>query len=319
MKHPQAVFVQLSTRCNARCVNCPYPFTYGRRDRHESMSDEVWNAIICDLADGQYAGQIGMYLHFEPLLEPKLFERIRDVNERTSAFVVVSTNGSLLTDDAISRLVAAKPRLVHVNINSGDKRQYEEMTGLQFGRTIDRARRFIERASGEVTVEINCPVMEGTDTESLRALFSDVTVNTEFWANSRGGLVAQLNYETPTVHRSRFHLAHSCVQPLVNLNILHDGSYVLCCMDWAHESKADLPNVLENPPLATYNSDYFVEILREFDRGDYSAYGMCQACSKEMGFGPATIPDKRTDSEAGGAGPSGTTCGEGTPTGEATC
>ena len=227
---------------------------------------------------------MGLYLHFEPLLEPTLFDKIREVNERTEAFVVLSTNGSLLTPERSRELVAAGPRQVHININSGDAGQYESMTGLDFARTIANSQEFVRQAEGKVSVEINCPVMQDTDTDSLRALFPHTKVNIEYWANSRGGLIEELHTETTRAQQSRFRLDDYCTQPQVNLNILQDGRYLLCCMDWAQESAADLPTVFDLPPIAAYNSAYFADRLREFKAGDYSKYRMCQACSKELGF-----------------------------------
>jgi hypothetical protein len=255
------------------------------------MPHVIWDLIVTDLARSRFTGQVGLYLHFEPLLEPSLFDKIRDVNERTKAFVMLSTNGVLLDDARVDALLASPPKQVHVNINSGDPEQYEEMTGLPLSLTVTNTRRFIERARDHMTIEINCPVMRETDVDSLLRLFPDVKVNVEFWANSRGGLIKGLHHDNLREQASRFRLEAHCTQPLVNLNILHDGSYLLCCQDWSHESRADLPRVQDVLPIDAYNSEYFGERMAEFARGDYSRYRMCQYCATELGFSP--ISDSR--------------------------
>lgn len=97
-KHPGAIFIQLTTACNARRINCPHFFTYGSKGYHTKgiMTDDVWNKIIRDIQTMGYRNQVGLYLHHEPLLSKTLFKKIKQVNEKTEAFVDISTNGFLL-------------------------------------------------------------------------------------------------------------------------------------------------------------------------------------------------------------------------------
>ena len=178
-------------------------------------------------------------------------------------------------------LLDALPRIVHININSADKRQYESMTGLDFETTVNNAKRFIAEAGGRIQVEINCPVLPEVDIEKLIDSFPGVKVNAENWANSRGGLLEGI---TSKGHDSRFKLSDYCLQPEQNFNILFDGSVVLCCLDWAHESKMDFPNIMDSSILEIYSSDIMQSILHGFKNGHYGRYKMCRQCSEEMGF-----------------------------------
>jgi hypothetical protein len=229
----------------------------------------------------EFSGQVGLYLHHEPLLEKSLFEKIREINTRTAAHVVLSTNGSLLGGRNRRELIAAGPRVVHVNIDSADKEQYEEMMGLPFERTIARTKLFIGEAASRVRVEINCPVMPGVDTAKLAALFPGEQVNTESWANSRGGLLEGISSRGKG---SNFKVSAHCVQPEQNFSILHDGSVLLCCNDWAHESRGDFPNVLDRSILEIYGGPTMKMIMREFRGAEYGRYRMCAICATEMGF-----------------------------------
>ena len=190
-KHPSAIFVQLTTACNAKCINCPHPSMYGPRGHNPKgvMTDEIWDKIIGDIQAMGYRNQVGLYLHHEPLLERTLFDKLWQINEETEAFVVISTNGSLLNEKNRKALIASRPRIVHININSAEKDQYEKMTGLSFETTSRQAKHFIAEAAGKVHVEINCPVLPEVDIEKLIGLFPGVQVNADFWANSRGGLL----------------------------------------------------------------------------------------------------------------------------------
>lgn len=278
--HPEAIFIQLLTHCNAECINCPFEFTYNSIHPNGRMTDQTWEKILNDIIEMEFQGQVGFYLHHEPLIDKTLFDKIKDVNEKTKAHVVLSTNGQLLTEDKINKLIESKPRKVHLNINSGNKEEYESsMKGLKYETTINNCKNFIEKANGLIKIEINCPVIDGFDVASLENLFPNVKVNLDYWANSRGGLLPDFYKEKKG---SRFKVDNYCKQPTQNFNILHDGSVIACCMDWMHETKKDFFNVNDFRIIEIYHKINKLE--ESFRKGDYTKYKMCDACSKEMGF-----------------------------------
>lgn len=277
--HPEAIFIQLNTYCNATCINCPHIFTYKEIHEKGSMSEKTWHKILSDLIEMDFRGQVGFYLHHEPLIDVTLYDKIREVNSRTNAYVVISTNGSLLSEGNRKKLINAKPHKVHININSGIEEEYEKSMGLNFKNTIKNAQNFIQEAKGLVEIEINCPVMEGYDVKSLEKLFPSVKVNLDYYANSRGGLLPDLFGK---VKGSHFKVDDYCVQPSKNFNILFDGSVIVCCIDWMHESKKEYGNVNDSSIIELYLK--VRELEEKFKKGDYSKYKMCEFCSTEMGF-----------------------------------
>ena len=283
MRHPEAIFVQLTTGCNAKCISCPHPFTYGKSGGHKSgnMSEDTWARLLRQIIDAGYQGQVGLYLHHEPLMVKALEQRIRDVNRHTNAFVVLSTNGALLDKDRRRRLIDAGPRTVHINISSADPAQYEAIMKLPFEPTRQNTLAFIREARGFVNVEINVPLLPGVDAGLFREVFPGVKINSEFWANSRGGLLENVSAQE---HGSRFKLGGFCKQPTQNFNVLYDGSVILCCQDWAHETKQDFPNIRDQNLFDTYRSALMQKIRREFRNGNYTRYRACDKCADEMGF-----------------------------------
>lgn len=283
-KHPQAIFVQLATSCNAECVGCPHRFTYGREGKHAkgAMSDEVWHELLDQIARARYCKQIGLYLHHEPLTVASLCQKVREVNERTVAFTIISTNAALLDDERCRSLIDAQPRQVHINICSADHEQYKAaMPGLDYNIVFRNTRRFIEAAYGKIVVEINCPRVEGVDVRELVRAFPGVRINAQYWANSRGGLLSNVS---AAGHGTRFKLGRHCVQPTVNFNVLWDGGVILCCQDWAHKSKPDFPTIMEQDLFETYDGALMNRIQEEFSVRDYRRYQMCRKCAVEMDF-----------------------------------
>lgn len=233
-----------------------------------------------------FTGQVGFYLHHEPLIDNTLYDKIRDINNKTKAFVVLSTNGALLNEVNIEKLISARPQKVHININSGDKDEYENSMKLEFDQTIANARNFINKAKDKIEIEINCPVIEGFNVQTLRDIFPDVKVNLDYWANSRGGLLPAFYHEDKG---SRFKVENYCRQPSINFNILYDGSVIACCIDWLHESKKGFPNINDVGILGAYRE--VIKLEEKFRHADYSKYEMCKTCSKEMGFSQIPCSD----------------------------
>lgn len=279
-KHPEAIFIQLHTYCNASCINCPHPFTYKTIHPKGRMNDSTWIKILNDLIQMDYQGQVGFYLHHEPLLDNSLFDKIKDINTKTNAYVVLSTNGAMLNKINIEKLIEARPRKVHININSGDKEEFHSSMGLDYQTTFSNIQNFIAQAKNFINIEINCPVMKGYNVDSLKQIFPNTYVNLEYNANSRGGLIPEL---IDNVKNSRFKLGDYCKQPSQNFNILHDGSVIACCMDWMHESKKDFDNINSSSISEIYNNNV-KSLQKEFRDGNYGRYNMCQVCSEEMGF-----------------------------------
>lgn len=280
---PEAIFIQLLTECNARCDFCPHPFTYHRGVVHPQthMSDDTWDKILVDMIDEDYDGQVGFYLHHEPLLCKSLITKINDVNLLTKAHVVLSTNGALLTDSMIDKLSKFPPKKIHINISSGNKEQYERAMGLNFDKTMLRVKAAVEALKKIVSIEINCPVVPGVDRKHLRSLFPDVKINDEYEANSRGGLIDELSERQV---KGRFNTINRCTQPTQNFNILADGAVIACCQDWMHESKQDLQNANDHNIFDIYRSPALAGLQKEFNEGTYDRYTMCDKCSREMGF-----------------------------------
>ena len=46
----EAIYIQNTTACNAKCEMCPHYNIYGNQEP-ETMSDEVWQKIIADIKE----------------------------------------------------------------------------------------------------------------------------------------------------------------------------------------------------------------------------------------------------------------------------
>ena len=150
---PLSVHVDLTMRCNERCVHCYRVI----EDRPELTTAEL-TALLADLAR---AGTL--YLTFsggEVFLRPDLFELIAEA-KRLRFDVRLKSNALLITDARARRLRALGVRQVDVSIYSVDPALHDAVTKVpgSLARSLTAIARL--QAAG-VRVKINCPLMRAT-------------------------------------------------------------------------------------------------------------------------------------------------------------
>ncbi|TMI79765.1 MAG: hypothetical protein E6H04_09960, partial [Bacillati bacterium ANGP1] len=105
---PERVLLDLATRCNLRCPMCP---VWGSPDNEAIdsvvgvMDVEASRRLLDEIAVAKPLVQPNLYA--EPLLAPKLRERLLEMKTRGLA-VAMNTNGLTLTDDLAKFFVDTK-------------------------------------------------------------------------------------------------------------------------------------------------------------------------------------------------------------------
>lgn len=147
-RHPLNVQVQTISTCNATCVFCPYPESWHEANPGK-MSEELYRSIIDQLSRYKI-GKFCPYLENEPLLDPKLFERVEYAASKLDFEVVeVSTNASVLNAKMLDNVVRVFPRLrneIRVSFHGIDAGTFRAVMGLDFQRCLDNTLALIEKA-----------------------------------------------------------------------------------------------------------------------------------------------------------------------------
>lgn len=229
---PQAVFIQTRTGCNSDCVICPSKKAF-QKFGFQEMENTLFEKILDDLSDN-YKGQIGLYLHFEPLLDERLFDFIDLAKKRCPlSSVEISSNGALLDKEKQKKLSGSKVDLVYFNFNGGSKEVYEQqMKGLNFERSLKNIKDFRKIYSGKIRINFVLTNDNFHQKEEVRKLFPfpDFEVIDCYWAVNRVGNVL---INKPSDAKTRF--SDDCKQLEMNLPILATGDVILCCNDWMRE------------------------------------------------------------------------------------
>jgi Fe-coproporphyrin III synthase len=110
-KKPVVVW-NVGRRCNLRCVHC---YSHSRdREYSDELTTEEGLRLVDDLAD--FGSPVILFSGGEPLMRPDIFELIGRAAER-KVRAVVSTNGTLISEDVAARLKDAGLSYVGISLD----------------------------------------------------------------------------------------------------------------------------------------------------------------------------------------------------------
>lgn len=152
---PENAVIYITEKCNSRCITCNF-----WRTRHEdSLSTEEWQGILRQVRD---TGVLSVeFVGGEPLMRKDLPSLVSSSSELGFSSVIVSSNGFLLTEDAIRDLVSRGVNCFHISLD-GFSDTYKAIRGVDWFDRVVRASSLILSMGIPVLVLTNLtrPVVE---------------------------------------------------------------------------------------------------------------------------------------------------------------
>jgi radical SAM protein with 4Fe4S-binding SPASM domain len=150
--HLTSLQIELTSRCNERCVHCYIP--------HENKSSDIDGALFYDVLEQcREMGLLSITLSGgEPLAHPNFLEFLRAAKDNDLSINVLS-NLTLLNDEIISEMRANRLSSVQVSLYSMKPEIHDSITKLpgSFYKTRDAILKLIEN---DIPMQISCPVMK---------------------------------------------------------------------------------------------------------------------------------------------------------------
>ena len=207
------IYLELSTACNRRCSYCPVSL-YPRQDSH--MDETIFRRIIQELKELDYRNTLSLSLYNEPLMDPLLKERVREIHrELPFCYIRFNSNGDYLTKELLDELCEIGVKELQITMQFAPNESY---TDVEARSKLDR---FFQKLGMDYAIK---SMREGHNItvdfiyRSLRML-----VLTNHWSvdgNSRGGLIDSLNS----------HLRKApCAAPFREIAVDVDGKLRRCC------------------------------------------------------------------------------------------
>lgn len=236
---PKEIHLESSSRCNAHCITCP-------RDKMQRELGELSRNLFVKAVNetSQYEmNYIMLHLNGEPLLLDidELVWRInyaRDTNPKCKQ-INFFTNGSLLFDDVIDKLLLSKLDLIMISIDGGNQEDYEKIRkGLSWKTLVKNVHKLVQRKKELksklfIQTAIIPQIANQNSVRTYFSIFSTLGVDHVGGSgvNNVGGLIDADNMRLSGQHYDIAALSLPCWKIFLDLSIASDGRALVCAQD----------------------------------------------------------------------------------------
>jgi hypothetical protein len=230
---PSKIQIQTVDRCNYLCPMCPYPET-AAGGRPTQLPVELFHRLIEEVRAAGRKVKLCLMLQNEPFLDPRFMELLAYAHAAEDAVGTISTvtNGSVLGEAQLDALMAYERLLLTISVNATDRARYLQIHGRDFW---DRVHGRLAAWGGpRARVRLSF-VLDATSVAQAKAF-------REYWQGlGYATRLTPINSRAGSLDVARVHVVEEefrhCHYPVDTLNVLADGSVILCCNDWRHQQR----------------------------------------------------------------------------------
>lgn len=275
---PPYYVIEPTSICNFKCSICPHSLSGELKNGH--MSFDLFKKIIKQIKGNAKA--IQLYWMGEPLLCPQLFEMIKYAKSQTTAKIIISTNGSLLSTENISLLLSSGLDKIIISCDASSSQ--EIYTGIRNGGNIKRLNENIEnllQLSKESTIKIELQFIEmflnKSELDAFKKRWENknckITISCLYdWAGQMPSLATLSDNLSPVRNSNRTPCSDLWNKMCVHFN----GDVSLCCFDYG--AKVTLGDANKMSLKKIWNGMKINEIRQLHLQGQFTM-PLCNQCN----------------------------------------
>ena len=218
VKNITSLIIEPTNTCNLRCTFC---FVTDGMTRDGGFMDfNRFKKIIDDCTDLEH---LCMHNWGEPLLHKDIFRMIEYAKNKGVNYVVMNTNGTLLTDKMINRIVNSKLDIIRFSID-GSAETFKRVRGVELEnieKNIKKLKIIKEKKRPELKMGVVFTVEEDTEGDA------------EEYINHWEKIVDHVRLQPKLITSPRTEV---CPEPFGKdygkLVVLWDGRVIPCCVDY---------------------------------------------------------------------------------------
>ena len=218
VKNITSLIIEPTNTCNLRCTFC---FVTDGMTRDGGFMDfDLFKKIIDDCTDLEH---LCMHNWGEPLLHKDIFRMIEYAKNKGVNYVVMNTNGTLLTDKMIDRIINSKLDIIRFSID-GSAETFKRVRGVELEnieKNIKKLKIIKEKKRPELKMGVVFTVEEDTEGDA------------EEYINHWKKIVDHVRLQPKLITSPRTEV---CPEPFGKdygkLVVLWDGRVIPCCVDY---------------------------------------------------------------------------------------
>jgi len=282
LRFPRFFQVETTRLCNAHCPFC----AIDQWDKSvPMMADSLWEKVAAELIEWKdWVRFVDLQRAGEPLLDKKIYRRVRQLKDGGIKHIGMSTNASGLNERNARALLEAGIDELMLSIDAVDKENYEKSrVGLNFEQVMENIRRYFRlrdeiHPESQIRVRAVCVFDPDKDPGAVRAW-------EDFWGplkkpqdriymkrmHSWGNQVALDGTPSPDDE-----VLHPCIIPWSTMHITAMGRVALCPHDY--DAKADLGDINKHSIAVVWRATKLTEVRRLHATGQREAIDFCKGC-----------------------------------------
>lgn len=276
---PVFLMIEPSYICNFSCPMCPRQLIPTKRKK-ELLSFELFRKLIEETGDKLMF--LALWNYGEPLFNHDLFNMIK-LAKKYHIIIGMSTNGSLLDEEIIYKLLESNIDYLIFSIDGAHKNTYEKYRkGGDFDKVINNISTLVKQRnkSGRSTPFINLQCMLLRDTAEETKYF--IKFGREIGADKVSFKKAHFQHliEEGLLPKEEIFLREKkntnfCSRPFLGAVMLSDGNILPCCNDLS--SKYIMGNTENDSFLSIWNNENFVSFRDKISK-NFNNIDICKDC-----------------------------------------
>ena len=257
-----SLIIEPTNTCNLRCTFC---FVTDGMTRDEGFMDlELFKKVVDDSPDLEH---LCMHNWGEPLLHKDIFKMFDYAHNAGVKFTVMNTNGTLLTDKMIYKIVESPLNVIRFSID-GSAETFKHIRGVELDKIEKNIIKLKERKE-RYRPDLNMGVVFTVEEETK----NDVDAFIDHWES----IVDHVRTQPKLIQSLR---EEPCPEPFGKdygkLVVLWDGTVIPCCVDYNANLK--LGNAYQDNISELWQGREIERLRAQHETGEYP--DVCINCNE---------------------------------------
>jgi len=259
------VCIETSSVCNTACSFCPH----STMEREKKVMDDETFERVLDQIKGFGTRNLGMYFFGEPMTDPKLAERIKQLKSGFTSYVQIVSNGLILKENRAKELIESGVDEVLFSLDASTEEEYKKVRKGSFEKVLANIeglislKKYMNKRSPKIIVRIMVTKDNRKEVKEFVKTWRDKVDEVQF-----GRVHDFCQGEDKKVINT------PCLFLWTQFIILSNGDVIPCCMDY--DGTMVIGNIKKKTLEEIWRGKKLMELRKKHLAGEYP--GICANC-----------------------------------------